>query len=403
MVPGTFGFNGGCDEMNDASAADSGRMYELDWLRVIVTINLIPFHAAWMMTSVGGFSFVERGTAAWKILHGYVQLVSPIHMYLLLLVAGTATFLSLNRRSPGEYIKERVKRLLIPLLFFMVFLFPVLGYFWPPAQFAIGLPFLGQFWPWCLSTTLYSPITGGPNWGHMWFVGYLFIYSLVLLPGFLRIRSGRSRAVESATGFLTGGAGRIFLAAVPVVLTFALLSPVWPFFRNNLYSDWGYFAYNMTAFFFGFIIAMDPRWMRSFERHAAVSLVLAIVFSAAKLLMQYSLPSFSSPAYDLNYTLYSLVAGFNTWFWVVALLSIARRSLSFTNRFLGYFNRISYPFYIFHLVVMPVAGYFITRMRHGILTEFLLICAASFIGTVLCCEIVKRTRVTCFFFGIKGK
>ena len=260
-------------------------MYELDWLRVIVTINLIPFHVAWMMTSVNGFSFVERGTLPWNILHGYVSFISPLHMYLLLLVAGTSTFLSLSRRSPGQYALERVKRLLIPLLTFMIFLFPVLGYFWPPAQYAIGLGYLTQFSPWCLPTTFYSPITGGPNWGHMWFVGYLLIYSLVLLPLLLRIRSGKCRIVELVSDFLTEGKGRIFLVGIPIALTFALLSPIWPFFRNNLYSDWGYFTYNMTAFFLGFIIARDQRWMKSFDRHVAVSLVLGILFSAAKLYM----------------------------------------------------------------------------------------------------------------------
>ncbi len=235
----------------------------------------------------------------------------------------------------------------------------------------------------------------------MWFVGYLFIYSMVLLPVLLRIRSGRSPLTESVTGFLTGRAGRIFLAGIPISLTFAVLSPIWPFFRNNLYSDWGYFTYNMTAFFFGFIIARDQRWMRSFERHALVSLVLGIVFSAVKLYMQYRLPAFSTPAYGLSYAIYSLVAGLNTWFWVVAVLSIARRRLSFTNRFLRYFNRISYPFYIFHLVVIPVAGYFITRMRLGTVIEFLVLCAASFTISVICCELVKSNRITCFLFGMK--
>ena len=101
------------------------RKYELDWLRVIVTINLILFHVAWMMTSANGFSFVEKGTVTWNILHGFVQFISPLHMYLLLLVAGTSTFLSLRSRSPGQYAGERVKRLLIPLITFMIFLFPV--------------------------------------------------------------------------------------------------------------------------------------------------------------------------------------------------------------------------------------------------------------------------------------
>ena len=388
--------------MDSQKATVPGRMYELDWLRVIVTINLIPFHVAWMMTSVPGFSFIEKGTVAWNILNGFVWFVSPLHMYLLLLVAGTSTFLSMRSRSPGQYVMERIKRLLVPLLTFMIFLFPVLGYFWPPAQYAIGLSYLKQFWPWCLSTTFYSPITGGPNWGHMWFAAYLFIYSLVFLPLLLRIRAGRCVVVEPITRYLTGGKGRIFLLGIPTALTFAVLSPIWPFFRNNLYSDWGYFTYNLTAFLLGFVIAGDPRLMKAFKRHAPAALILGLVFSAAKMYMMY-VPGLSSPAYSLRYVLYSLIAGFNTWFWVIAILSIAGRKLSFTNRFLAYFNRISYPFYIFHLVVIPVAGYFITRMRLGAIPEFLVLCAASFTISVISCELVKRTPATRFLLGIKGR
>ena len=193
------------------------------------------------------------------------------------------------------------------------------------------------------------------------------------------------------------------IMGIPISLTFALLSPTWPFFRNNLYSDWGYFTYNMIAFFFGFMIALDPKWKRVFDRYIVVSLVLGIAFSATKLYMEYNLPSFSRAAYNPSYAFYSLIAGFNTWFWVVAVIGIARRSLSFTNGFLRYFNRISYQLYIFHLVVISVAGHYLTRMRQGIIAEFFMICAATFIICIICCEFAKRTRLTRFLFGIKGK
>ena len=388
---------------SDAAPALPERLYELDWIRVIVTIDLVPFHVAWMITSVGGFSSVERWTVPWKILHGYVWLLSPVHMYLLFLVAGASTFLSLRRRPPRRYVVERIRRLLVPLLAFMVLLFPLLGYYWPTDIDLGGVNYFTQFWPWCLSTSFNSPVTGGPNWGHLWFVAYLFIYSMALLPVLLRIRAGRSRSIEAMTGFLTGRGARIFLVGVPVALTFALLSPVWPFFRNNLYTDWGYFTYNLTAFLLGFLVVGDPRWIRAFERRAATALVLGLALSAAKLYMQYRLPSFSSPAYTPQYTVYSLVAGFNTWAWVVAVLGVARRTLSFTNRFLGYFSRISYPFYIFHLVAISVIGHFMTRMGFGIVAEFVLICAASFAASVLCCELVKLTPVTRLLLGIKSR
>lgn len=387
--------------MSIAPGMITARRHDLDWLRAIVTINLVPFHAAWMITSVGGFSAVPRGTVAWYALHGYVNFCSPLHMYLLFLVAGAATAMALRVRTRRQYVVERVRRLLVPLFAFMLLLFPVLGRYWPSDIDFAGVDFLTQFWPWCILTTFHSPVSGGPNWAHMWFVGYLFIYSMLLLPAYPRILSGTCRLCERATRLLTGRRGALFLGALPIAATFAVLSPIWPFFQNNLYTDWGYFTYNLTAFLFGLAVAGDPRWRRAIDRHLAVSLALGIVLSAAKLSMEYAAPA--PPAYTPGYLLYSLVAGLNTWCWTIAILGLARRALSFTNRFLRWFSRISYPFYILHLVAIPVAGHYITGRELGILAEFALICAVSYAACLLCCELAKRTPPTRLLLGIKGR
>lgn len=373
----------------------------MDWIRVIVTMDLIPFHVAWLITCVAGFSSVERETLVWKILKAYVYFISPLHMYLLFFVAGASTFIALQYRSPGQYLKERIRRLLVPMLTFVVFLFPALAYFYPSGFDLTRFNYFTEIWPHCLITSIYNPNIRGPNWAHMWFVGYLFLYSLVLLPVFLRIQRGKAEAVSQIKNLLTGGGGAIFLAAIPIALTFAVLSPIWPFFQNNLYTDWGYFAYNLTGFFFGFLIISDRRFDRVFDRYAWISLVLGIVFSAIKLTMEFQHPG-STPSYRPGYMLYSLIAGFNTWSWVIFIISLSRKTLSFSNRFLSYFNRISYPFYIFHLVVIVIAGHFITRLKMGITMEFVIICTASFVISMLCCELVKKSLVTRFMFGIKN-
>ncbi|MBN1885247.1 MAG: acyltransferase [Candidatus Krumholzibacteriota bacterium] len=377
------------------------RRHDLDWLRVIVTINLIPFHTAWMITSVGGFSSVQRGTVAWYALHGYVNFCSPLHMYLLFLVAGTASAMAMRYRSRREYVVERVRRLLVPLLAFMILLFPVLGWHWPSDIDLTGVDFLTQFWPWCILTMFHSPVSGGPNWAHMWFVGYLFIYSMLLLYAYPRILAGTCRFCEQTTRLLTGRRGAIFLGGVPIAAIFALLSPIWPFFQNNLYTDWGYFAYNLTAFLFGLVIAGDPRWRRAIDRHLTVSLALGIALSAAKLYMEYT--GNSAPAYAPGYLLYSLVAGLNTWCWTISILGFVRRFLSFSNRFLRWFNRISYPFYILHLVAISVTGHYVTRLRLGILAEFVAICAVSYAACLLVCELAKRTPPTRLLLGVKTR
>ncbi|MBN1268723.1 MAG: acyltransferase family protein [Kiritimatiellae bacterium] len=384
------------------ATGEAMRHHEYDWIRVLVTINLIPFHAAWLMTFVGGFSFIDQQATVSLILRLCVSFFSPLHMYLLFLVSGISTALSLRRRTPGEYVVERIKRLLIPLLFFMVFLYSPLAYFWPGSPTGNGAVFyFTRFWPYMLSTIHYAPEAPGPRWAHMWFVAYLFIYSLLMLPFFawaMRIGSGRTNAVMR---LLCKGKGSIYLMAVPLVFVFAVMSVRWPLFQLNLITDWGYVVYNLTAFIYGFVICTHEELFSAIKRHMKASLILGVVFSVLKLLMEYRFTSFAAPAYNLRYSTYSVIAGLNTWFWVAAALGLAGRYLAFSNRFLRYFNRISYPFYIFHLTVMVVIGYYVVRLRMGALPEFLVLGASSFVFSVLLCELVKSNRVTRFLFGMK--
>ena len=59
--------------------------YNLDWLRVFVILNLIPFHVAWLMTFVKGFSHVPQDTSIAMGLKIYVVFMGNWIMPLLFL------------------------------------------------------------------------------------------------------------------------------------------------------------------------------------------------------------------------------------------------------------------------------------------------------------------------------
>lgn len=380
------------------------RHYEYDWLKSIVILNLIPLHAALFVVAARGFSHINQGSALKYILVYYVGFISPLHMFLLFLISGISTCISLRFRSAISYMVERVKRLLIPLLFFMLFLYAPLSYYWPntSTEKSVSFYFL-RFWPNVLKTLYYNEKTGGPRWAHLWFVAYLFIFSMIMLPIFIYFRKEKGRELVSRLAEFSNRRAAIFIMGVPLFIIFAVLSVKWPFYKVNLYSDWAYFCYNLTAFIYGYIIFLDKRFMQIINRYGKVSLYLGIIFSLIRLtfLTHMKLASII-PSYSLYYTLYSLVAGFNTWFWMIAILSIADKRLTASNNLLKYFSNISFPFYIFHLTLMVIINYYITQWHTNMLSEFLILCFFSFIATIICCEIVKRNRTTRFLFGIKG-
>ena len=84
----------------------SERRYELDWLKVLVILNLIPFHAAWLITYIPGFSQVPQERLVTSVARYYISFVAYWQMPVLFFVAGTTACLSLSYRSTTEYIKE---------------------------------------------------------------------------------------------------------------------------------------------------------------------------------------------------------------------------------------------------------------------------------------------------------
>jgi hypothetical protein len=164
-----------------------------------------------------------------------------------------------------------------------------------------------------------------------------------------------------------------------------------------------YFCYNLIAFILGFLICLDERFWKTIDRHFKISLILGGICSTVVFYMQFRLPTFSTPQYTVRYVVYSTLFGFNTWFWVMGLLGLARRFLPHSNRFLKYFSPASYPFFIMHLLPLIAVGYVVVQWRIGLVAEFVILSLLGFGTTLLIYELlVRRTKIIRFLFGMKG-
>ncbi len=389
------------------SAGKPQRRHELDWLRVLVILSLVPWHAAWLMAFVPGFSRVADEGLGLAVLRYYTGFSLRWQIPLLFFIAGASARLSLSVRSPGAFVRERAGRLFVPLMFFMLVCYPVLLYFWPGVCDPKSLwDYLARFWPHCLSTMHYSRMPGRapmPGWAHLWFVAYLLLFSLMSLPLLIWLsRQSQSGRTGRYIDFLTKP-GAILLPAVPLMLINAALGPKWPMAELNLYDDWTYFCYDLAVFLYGYVVCLHGKLWQAVDRHLRISLPAAIVCTAFILFMRFEAPAFSRPAYTPRYVLYSVLLGLHTWCWILALLTLARRFLSRTNRFLKYFSRASYPFYILHFLVMVIIGWYVVQWHLGVAAEFVALSVLTFVATLGSCELlVKRTKVTRFLFGMKA-
>ena len=186
------------------------RRYDIDWLRVVAILGIFIMHSS-RFFDIGGWH-LKNAEQSFTVLGVRFFFIWTWVMELLFLLSGAASWYSLRSRNGGQYLVERVKRLLIPLygVGMIVLLAPQLWFelvsnhglsdtFWQflPRYFA-GLPRdIVGFSPHALQSPSFIVPFGFP--GHLWFLQWLFLMSLILLPLLLYLRQ------LHAFGYVTQG------------------------------------------------------------------------------------------------------------------------------------------------------------------------------------------------------
>ena len=383
---------------------DKQRRYDIDWLRVFAVLLLIPFHTAQIFNN---HDFYVRNSELSAIgMDIFTLFVHQWHMPLFFFVSGAATWFALGFRTKGQYSSERAKRLLIPLVFGTLALIPPQVYcmrltgssFGRSAEYVFQGSYF-QFYPQFFDGIAPS---GNFEYGHLWFLLYLFVFSLIALPIFMYLRKEAGKNLVSRLADVCEKPGAIFLLGIPFAIIQAALRAKWPGFQN-LYDDWANFFFYITFFIYGYVLVSDERFKKAIERQRNISLAMGAVLISLIFIWRWGV---GGPASDYSpaWLLYMILHGFNTWFWVIAILGFGSKYLSSTNRPLLYSSEAALPLYVLHQTAIVVIGYYVIRWNLNVMGKFMSLCILSTVAIVVCYEIVvKRTNLTRFLFGMKAK
>jgi peptidoglycan/LPS O-acetylase OafA/YrhL len=362
----------------EPGSVPSTRRWDIDWLRVLATLLLFYFHSAKIFYQWSPF-YILNDPLSRPL--SYISLfIEHWHMPLFFVLAGTASWFALRRRTGGQYALERLKRLLVPYLFGLLVIVPPQLYFaLRPRRPDYAESYL-QFYP-----HFFDPdYTGGKfDMGHLWFILFLFLFSLIALPLFLYLRrdSGQ-RLVDRLAGFLSRP-GTILLLVLPIIL----LNAVPLGYPNPVYF--------LIYFIYGYMLMADERFGQAIDKHKLVALILGVAIYVVWIALVTAgvlHPDWMKPVRE------SLIA----WLCLIALLGYGRQFLNFSNGFLRYFSEASYALYILHQTVIVIVGYYVVQWSAGILPKLLVILGVSFLITLALYDmVVKRTNVTRFLFGMR--
>lgn len=367
------------------------RRYDLDWLRVIVFGLLIFYHVGMFFVS---WDFHIKNNVIYGGVKWPMLFVNQWRMPILFMISGMGTCFALSRRNARQFAGERVRRLLIPLIFGMLFIIPPQVYFERLAdrQFVGGY---FEFWPWEAFSGIYPK--GNTSWHHLWFLPYLLLYSLLLTPLFDRLKRN-SQAFRSSVfkAWFARPAGW-YLWAVPLVGVEWLLAPRFPV-THALFGDWFTVLKFFLLFFYGFLLMTlgDIFWqvVKNKRRLFLFFGMLGFAMLLTRWLRFYYKP--------LSPFLEALLVVFNFWSWILAIFGYSARYLNRNSALLQYSNTAVYPFYILHQTVTIAIGYYLIDAPWGLWTKASIMIIGTFSVSSLLYELlIKRISWLRPFFGLK--
>lgn len=363
------------------------RVWFIDWLRILAVFLLIPFHAA--IAYVYGPSCYVKGPMTSISMQLISRFIGMWFMPLLFLISGISTFYSFKSRNVNAFISERLSKLMLPLGVGSITIIPLLTYYW-----ALQNGFSGSFF------SFYPKFFSGYfNWGHFWFLAYLFVYAMITLPLFSYWKDKPSRFIDDLILKTNGWA--IYLPLVWFIMVEAFLRVKWPGNLLNVIYDWANFWFYLAVYLLGFLYSQHQNFAKAVADKYTLSLSFAV--SASLLIFFIDLTKVNIVwGYNPKTLSVLILHGVNTWFWLLALIGLGSKRFNFSNRFLEYGNDACFPYYILHYLPVTIVGYYIVNQPLPVGTKFGIVTSASILITLVLHEILfKRVNIIRILFGLQ--
>lgn len=378
-----------------------GRRHDIDWLRTLAFALLILYHIGMYYVADWGWHLKSDHQFIW--LQDLMILTNPWRMSLLFFISGIALALVADRYTACQLAGLRSTRLMIPLLFGMLVIVVPQPYYEALDRNLIQ-PGFWDFWreyinPRTALLVEYHGPLGLLTWNHLWFLPYLWIYSLLaiaLLP--LLNRLGGSQRLQN----LSGGWALLIMLGL-LVLAWLALNRHFPS-THALFDDWYNHAQYLPVFLAGHLFARQGKWWQQVISHRHVFVLLAMAGYAFLLLYRHGHLLFLSAQVDHSLSariLFGYLVAINHWAWILALVGLTGRWLNRPSALLRYTDKAILPWYMLHQTLIIVAAAWLKALTLPVGLEAVLILILTCVGCYLGYELVRRIGILRWLFGIK--
>ncbi len=152
------------------------RLIFIDNLRIYLTVLVILHHLSITYGAAGLWYYIEGrpDTITSIVISIFTAINQSYFMGFFFLIAGYFVSDSYNRKEPSRFLKDRLLRLGIPLLFYTIIIDPLICY-------AVAVKMKGFDQSFAEFIILYMEYRGGPGVGPLWFVLALLIFTIIYI------------------------------------------------------------------------------------------------------------------------------------------------------------------------------------------------------------------------------
>ena len=348
------------------------RKHYIDNLRNMTILLLFPVHTFMIWNDFGSRFYIWMGEN--KILSTAIVLINPWFMPLLFVLAGMSARYALKKRSIGEFIRQRIEKLLIPFLAGVIILVPFQTLY--ARKFFEG--YKGNVWDnlcyFFTHLTDFSGYDGAFTPGHLWFILFLFLISMIALLVWHFLPYERLEA---------------HVEKMPAYGILLLFIPIWLMYYIGNFGGYS-IGKNLALYLIGYYVLSNDIIMEKLEKRIKVLESVCIIATITSVFMYYTLSYYGD-----------LWVNFVGWISILVLLVLGKKHFNRRTDFTEYFNQASYPVYILHQSILVVLAYYVVRLSENLLIQVTGILFGSFLLTVVAYHLLRRIPFVRNLVGIR--
>lgn len=345
------------------------RRYDIDWIRVIAIGLLLLYHIAVGFQPWGIMIGFITANKSWESLWIPMTMLNVWRIPLLFFVSGMGVYFAIRNRDWKQLLLERARRILLPFVIGFFLIVPLHVYIWQSYY---------QFDP-----------TYWANPGHLWFLGNIFVYVVVLSPIFFYLkRNGKGAVAKFIKRIL-----RTPLGLIPVMAMFiveALIVDPRPY---EMYAmTWHGFYLGLLSFFFGFcfVLAGQPFW--------------GMILKWRWLFLTAAMALFTVRLFYFNSLAPNYLISIESNCWIIAVFAFGHKYLDRPSKALRYLSEAAYPVYIVHMIVLYLGSMLLFPLDMAPPLQFVFLLAFTGMGCFMLYELViRRVNFLRPLFGLKRK